>query len=104
MERPQPLTHRVVAACALAAFLCTLALCALLQMHECIHTDAGGAHHQCAVTLIAAGNIELSSATPFFVAPSPGPQFSEVQTSNTRWVQSLFLGACIFEHAPPLHS
>lgn len=104
MERQQSLSHRLIAASALAAYLCTLAFCALPEMHECIHTDAGTTHHQCAVTLIAAGNVELPSATSLLVAPALAPQFAEVQTSNTRWVQSLFLGACILEHAPPLHS
>ena len=81
--------------------LFALALSASPQLHERVHPDANEAHHECAVTLIAAGNYDHAIAAPVLEPPIEVVQFSELSTLNSTWVASLFLGSSIFEHAPP---
>ena len=84
-----------------AAFLWTLALAVSPQLHERIHPDANRAEHACAVTFIASGNYTHSAPPPLVVTPAPVIQFSKIPTLTPQWVDSPFLGASIFEHAPP---
>jgi hypothetical protein len=90
-----------IAAFICAAFLWALALSASPQLHERVHPDANSAEHTCAVTFIASGSYHHSTPAPLITAPDPTVQFSKIPALNTQWVQSLFLGASIFEHAPP---
>ena len=85
-----------------AAFLWSLALSVSPQWHERIHADANRADHKCAVTLIAAGNYNHSAHVPLVSAPVPAVQFLKIPALTAQWVESLFLGASIFEHAPPV--
>jgi len=93
-----------IAVCISAAFLCALALSASPQLHQRIHPDANRVEHNCAVTMIASGNYDYGAHSPLVSAPVPAHQFSEIPALTPCWVQSPFLGACIFEHAPPAHS
>lgn len=83
----------------LAAFLFANILCVSPGLHEGIHGTA--ANHECAVTLIASGKYEQSDAPPLIFAPQPAAQFSKLAALNPIWVAAPFLGASIFEHAPP---
>ena len=83
----------------LAAFLFANVLCVAPRLHEKIHGTA--ANHECAVTLIASGKYEQSDAPPLIFAPQPAAQFSKIPALNPIWVAAPFLGASIFEHAPP---
>jgi len=85
-----------------AAFLWSLALSVSPQLHERVHPDANRADHNCAVTLIAAGNYNHSAHAPLVSAPVPAVQFFKIPALTPQWVESPFLGASIFEHAPPL--
>src|SRR5438552_18593403 len=60
--------------------------------------------HECAVTLIASGCCHHTVAPPLVIAPATPVQSSNIPPLNAIWVESPFLGACIFEHAPPHHS
>jgi hypothetical protein len=82
----------------LAAFLFANVLCVAPRLHEKIH---GAANHECAVTLIASGKYEQSDVPPFIFAPQPAAQLSKLPALNPIWVAAPFLGASIFEHAPP---
>jgi hypothetical protein len=84
-----------------AAFLFALGLAASPQLHARFHPDAGSPSHECAVTLIAAGKYEQADAPPIFAAPQPAVHFEKVPALAPVWVATPFLGACIFEHAPP---
>ena len=88
----------------ICAFVFAIALSAAPGLHERFHRDAKQSQHECVVTLIAAGNYDHAAATPVFVQPAPTIQFSFVSTLNPIWVASPFLGAHIFEHAPPVNS
>jgi len=84
-----------------AAFLWALALGASPQLHERVHKDANRSEHTCAATMVASGGYDYSAHPPLVGAPVPGVQFSKIPALTPQWVESPFLGACIFEHAPP---
>ena len=90
-----------IAAFVCAAFLWALALSASPQLHERVHPDANSPEHTCAVTFITSGSYDHSAYTPLIIAPVPTVQFSKIPALSPHWVQSPFLGASIFEHAPP---
>jgi hypothetical protein len=85
----------------LIALFCALALSVSPQLHERIHPDAKQPQHQCAVTLIASGNVHHAASAPLFVKPVSLVEFFEISKLNPAWVPSPFLSARIFEHAPP---
>jgi hypothetical protein len=84
-----------------AAFLWILVLSASPQLLARIHADANRTDHVCAITLIASGSYEHAAQPPLVSADALVSQFSEIPALTPCWVQSPFLGACIFEHAPP---
>ena len=90
-----------VAALVSVAFLLALALSASPQLHQRVHKDANRVEHNCAATMIASGSYDHAAHAPLVSAPIPAVQFSKIPTLTPCWVQSLFLGAHIFEHAPP---
>ena len=77
------------------------ALSASPQLHQRVHKDAGRVEHNCAVTMISSGSYDHAVQSPLVSAPAPAVQFSKIPALTPCWVQSPFLGACIFEHAPP---
>ena len=94
-------TRAFVAILASAAFLWALTLSVSPQLHERIHRDANRADHSCAVTFIASGNFD-HSATPQIVAvPDLVDQSCSIPVLTPQWVESPFLLARVFEHAPP---
>jgi hypothetical protein len=90
-----------IAACLLVGFFWTLALSVSPQLHARVHPDAAKSEHTCAVTLIAAGSYTHSPHVPLISAPFPAVQFAKIPALTPQWVESLFLGATVFEHAPP---
>jgi hypothetical protein len=84
-----------------AAFFWALALSASPQLHHRVHKDANRVEHNCAVTMIASGSYDHAANPPLVSAPVPPVQFSKIPALTPCWVQSPFLGASIFEHAPP---
>jgi hypothetical protein len=91
-----------VAPCVFMAFLWALALTALPQLHQRVHPDANRVEHSCAATMIASGSYDHATHPPLVSADALVPQFSKIPALTPCWVQSPFLGACIFEHAPPV--
>src|SRR2546428_14026210 len=96
--------HGFIAAFVSAAFLWTLALSVSPQLHERVHPDANRVEHTCAVTFITSGSCDHSPPPLLVATVFPVAQFSAVSELNPIWVQSPFLGASIFEHAPPAYS
>jgi len=92
----------IVAAFVSIGFLWALALSASPQLHQRVHADANRVEHNCAATMIASGNYDHVAHPPLISAPVPSTQFSTIPALTPCWVQSPFLGACIFEHAPPV--
>ena len=70
-------------------------------MHERVHRDANRGDHVCAVTMVASGNYDHSSAAPLVSVPNLVDQFSSIPALTPQWVEPVFLVAGIFEHAPP---
>jgi hypothetical protein len=90
-----------VAALVSLGFFWALALSASPQLHQRVHPDANRAEHNCAATMIAAGSYDHPAHPPSISPPVPSIHFSTIPALIPCWVQSPFLGACIFEHAPP---
>jgi hypothetical protein len=92
----------IIAAFVSIGFLSALALSASPQLHQRVHKDANRAEHNCAATMIASGSYDHATHLPLVSADTLVPQFSKIPALTPCWVQSPFLGACIFEHAPPV--
>ena len=90
--------------CVSTAFLWALALSASPQLHQRVHKDANRVEHNCAVTMIASGSYDHAAHVPLVSVPVPSVHFSKIPALTPQWVESPFLGARIFEHAPPAHS
>jgi hypothetical protein len=90
-----------VVSCVSLAFLWALALSASPQLHQRVHPDANRVEHNCAATMIASGSYNHAAHPPLVSAPIPAVQFSKIPALTPQWVESPFLGARIFEHAPP---
>ncbi len=82
-------------------FLWALALSASSQLHQRVHKDANRVEHNCAVTMIASGSYDHAAHPPLVSVPVPSVHFSKIPALTPQWVESPFLGARIFEHAPP---
>ena len=84
----------------IASFFLALVFAVAPQLHERIHSAAAPGH-ECAVTLIVSGKYQQSDAPVLVSAPQPALQFAKIPALRPVWVASPFLGARIFEHAPP---
>src|SRR5436309_11100696 len=82
-------------------FLWALALSASPELHQRVHKDANRVEHNCVATMIASGNYDHAAHPSLVSAPVPAIHFSTIPALAPCWVQSPFLGACVFEHAPP---
>jgi hypothetical protein len=91
----------IVAAFVFAGFFWALALSASPQLHQRVHEDATRAEHSCAVTAIASGNYDHATHPPLVSTPAQVVQFSKIPALMPKWIESLFLQAHIFAHAPP---
>jgi hypothetical protein len=100
--RSQTCARIFVAAILFAAFSWTVLVSFSPQLHARIHADSHRADHVCAITLIASGSYEHGAQSPLVTVPLPAVQFSKTPALTPCWVQSPFLGAHIFEHAPPV--
>ena len=86
-----------------AAIVLMLGLSVAPNLHERLH-PTGPSLHECAVTLIASGSCHYSAAAPVMIAPTTTLHLSKILALSPQWVESLFLGAHIFAHAPPARS
>ena len=84
-----------------AAVTLALGLAASPQLHGRFHPDAGSPSHECVVTLIATGKCEPAGAPLVPIPPQPAVYFETIPALTPVWVKAPFLGASIFEHAPP---
>jgi len=85
------------------AMVLMLGLSVAPNLHERLHPTSASLH-ECAVTLIAAGSCHYTAAAPLIIAPATALQLAKIPALRPQWVQSLFLSAHIFAHAPPAHS
>ena len=83
------------------AFLWLLASSASPQLHQRLHPDADRVEHSCAVTIIDHGSYNHVPHLLLVSLPLPTIQLSKIPALTPQWVESPFLGARIFEHAPP---
>ena len=76
-----------------------LAVCP--SLHELIHPDADDEHHDCAVTLFLAGQVEQPAVEPILIMGPARVLVSLDETCNAQSAKSFFLSCRILEHAPP---
>jgi hypothetical protein len=91
----------VVASFLSIVFVWTLALSVSPRLHEQIHSDATRAEHSCAVTFVSAGSYDHVVPQPSVGLPTAPIRLAIVSMLSPQWVPSPFLGAHVFEHAPP---
>ena len=84
------------------SFLFALVLSAAPQLHERIHQPTG-ATHECAVTLLTAGNCEHTPCDTIAIAPQPSKPVSALFHRHFQLV-SARLEFSLLEHAPPVIS
>src|ERR1700722_4032713 len=71
------------------------------SVHELIHHDADDEHHDCAVTLFLAGQVEQAFIDPIILS-EPVPVELPFQLIRDALISgSFFLSCRILEHAPP---
>jgi hypothetical protein len=95
---------RFTASILISALLLALTLAAAPQLHARIHKDSSATDHQCAATLISSGSYEHSASPDLLSTPQLADHVSTIAIFTSCWVPALFLGASIFEHAPPARS
>jgi hypothetical protein len=83
----------------LAAQLAILALAACPSLHMWLHHDADQPDHQCAVTAVVAGQLDIFVATVVTFLPFA---VGFVATRMFVRVPRPFFGSYILEHAPPV--
>ena len=104
-EMANPSAGRTSVALFLAGMLqwaAVLAVCP--SVHELIHHDADDEHHDCAVTLFLAGQVEQPVTDPIVVIKPAAVAVPLDQTYHKRSGGSFFLSCRILEHAPPRQS
>ena len=74
------------------------------SLHELIHHDADDEHHDCAVTLFLAGQVEQPAVDPIAITGPVPVQVALEERSDAQSCGSFFLSCRILEHAPPLRS
>ena len=92
---------RYVAVLAAAAFMWVLVLSASPGLHHRIHGGGDLNEYACAVTYVQLGSYLHSVSPGHAQVAQRADQFATVPELTSRWVPSPFLGARIFEHAPP---
>ena len=85
----------------LAGFVWSIALAASPELHARIHQDANKSEHSCAATLVASGSYHHSAPAPLLDSATLTHSVSVLSPLTPQWVESIFLGASTFEHAPP---
>jgi hypothetical protein len=104
-EMSNPSAGATVVALFLAAMLqwaAVLAVCP--SVHELIHHDADDEHHDCAVTLFLAGQVEQALIDPIIIWQPAQSELPVSRTCDALAAGSFFLSCRILEHAPPLRS
>ena len=76
-------------------------LAACPSLHELIHHDADDEHHDCAVTMLLAGQVEQPAIDPIVLSKPAVLPVSLDQGYETQSLGSFFLSCRTLEHAPP---
>ena len=92
--------------CGITVFVLATAIVLMLglsvapNLHERLH-PTGASLHECAIALITTGSCHYSAAAPPLIAPTTRVHLSKIPVLCPQWVESPFLAAHIFAHAPP---
>jgi hypothetical protein len=95
-------TGATIVALFLAAMLQWAAILAVCpSLHELIHHDADDEHHDCAVTLFLAGQVEQASIDPITLEQPALVELARSWNLGAAVCGAFFLSRSILEHAPP---
>jgi hypothetical protein len=100
-SNPRRTLRAVTLVACLGGFLLALAAVALPALHDGLHRDASHPQHECVVTMLIAGKVQLGGDLPPSAPPRPGGCLEHVPTLRPVWVATAFAESRIFEHAPP---
>lgn len=95
--------RRLFALGCIGAFLFTIALAEVPQLHERIHQGSATASHECAVTLLKSGNCSHTPCDMVALAPVPAQATSAISRDLFQIVRPR-LEFSLLEHAPPAFS
>lgn len=95
---------QITASAVFVALLLALALAASPQLHARLHADSSAVNHECAATLIASGSYDHPAPPVVLLNPQPATAYATIPAFKVVWVEAAFLGASVFEHAPPIVS
>ena len=84
----------------LTGFVLAFVLAASPELHERLHHDEDGEHHECLATVLHAGACD-DAAPAQALASFIATLFAVLPVGETRAADSLFLSFRILEHAPP---
>jgi hypothetical protein len=101
-EAPSP-WRRLFALGCIGAFLFTIALAEVPQLHERIHQGSATASHECAVTLLKSGNCTQTPCHVVAIAPVPARATSAISRDLFQLLLPR-LEFSLLEHAPPAFS
>jgi predicted metal-binding membrane protein len=90
----------LIAAGCIAAVLFALILSAIPRLHEQIHDASSAPNHECAVTLLTAGNYQHTPIVAISVAPLAPPTPFAHALPGFHFVTA-HLEFSLLEHAPP---
>lgn len=71
------------------------------ELHELVHHDADHADHQCLVTAMTDGGMDVTTLAPVILV-APVNQLQRVTLLHSVWVRPLFLCGSLLEHGPPV--
>lgn len=96
---------RLALVCALLAGMALALLMAVSpELHELAHHDGDEKGHQCLVTLMLTGGCDDTTPEALVVTAFLATLFGTVPVGGSVWVESVFAGGSVFEHAPPFIS
>ena len=81
-----------------------LAMAVSPGLHDRVHHDGDEKGHQCLVTLMLTGGCDDTTPEALVVTAFPATSFGTVPIGESAWVESVFAGGSVFEHAPPFVS
>ena len=102
--RPGKIPRLALVCALLAGMLLALMMAVSPGLHDVVHHDGDEKGHQCLVTLMLTGGCDDTAPEALVVTAFLASLFGTVPVGESEWVESVFAGGSVFEHAPPFVS
>ncbi len=103
-QQPDKLPRLALVCALLAGMLLALMMAVSPELHDFAHHDGDKNGHQCLVTLMLTGGCDDTAPEALVVTAFLATLFGTVPVGESAWVESVFAGGSVFEHAPPFVS